>query len=137
MLVGHGNENVLRNEEVLAALGYEPVGFSSADSALAAARTSPGRFDIVVVGHFGSATASLKLAATLHVLLVRVPIVLATKAALEIAADKLVNAGIVDVVRWPLLADEIAVALAHGAMLSRTGLTPAPLHRLPPATSLH
>ncbi|HEU0148549.1 MAG TPA: two-component system VirA-like sensor kinase [Bradyrhizobium sp.] len=136
MLVGHGNDNVLRNEEVLAALGYEPVGFSSAEAALAAARVSPSRFDIVVVGHFGSATASLKLAATLHGLLPRVPIVLATKAALEIGADKLVNAGIIDVVRWPLLADEIAVALAHGAMLSRGAPTP-PHHHVPPVASLH
>jgi len=89
------------------------------------------------VGRFGSASASLKLAATLHGLLPRVPIVLATKAALEIGADKLVNAGIVDVVRWPLLADEIAIALAHGAMLSRTGVAPTPHQRATPAASLH
>jgi signal transduction histidine kinase len=138
MLIAQGNDNVLRNEEVLAALGYEPVGFSSADSALSAARSSPARFDIVVVGHCGSATASLKLAAILHGLLPRVPIVLATKAALEIGADRLVNAGIVDVVRWPLLADEIAIALAHGAMLGRVpGLPPAPPHRAAPVPSLH
>ncbi|MGC2082467.1 MAG: two-component system VirA-like sensor kinase [Bradyrhizobium sp.] len=140
MLAAQGNDNVLRNEEVLAALGYEPVGFSTADSALAAARTNPHRFDIVVVGHSGSATASLKLSATLHSLLPRVPIVLATKAALEIGADRLVHAGIVDVVRWPLLADEIALALAHGAMLGRnvnTNITVASPHRAPPATSLH
>jgi len=138
MLAAQGNDNVLRNEEVLAALGYEPVGFSTAESALAAARTSPNRFDIVVVGHSGSATASLKLAATLHGLLPRVPIVLATKAALEIGADRLVNAGIVDVVRWPLLADEIALALAHGAMLGRnTNIAAASPYRAPPAASLH
>jgi CheY-like chemotaxis protein len=136
MLVAQGNENVLRNEEVLAALGYEPVGFSTADSALAAARTSPNRFDIVVVGHSGSATASLKQATTLHGLLPRVPIVLATKAALEIGADRLVQAGIVDVVRWPLVADEIALALANGAMLGRNITAAAPRHA-PPATSLH
>jgi hypothetical protein len=39
-------------------------------------------------------------------------------------------------VRWPLLADEIAVALAHGAMLSRGAPTP-PHHHVPPVASLH
>jgi CheY-like chemotaxis protein len=45
------------------------------------------------------------------------PIVLATKTTAEIGADTLVAAGIADVVRWPIVAEEIATALAHGLVL--------------------
>jgi hypothetical protein len=137
MLVAQNIECVMRDEEVLAALGYEPVGFSTQDSALAASRADPARFDIVVVGHFGSTAAAISLASAIHAVIPRVPIVLATKAAFEIAADTLVTAGIVDVVRWPLLADEVAVALAHGAMLGRNDATSPPRHAGSPIVSMH
>ena len=136
MLVACSIECVMRDEEVLAALGYEPVGFSTADSARAACRADPTRFDLVVVGHFGSTAAAISLASDLHAIIPRVPIVLATKAAFEIAADTLVTAGIVDVVRWPLLADEVAVALAHSAMLGRNEVTPVQRH-VSASTVLH
>jgi signal transduction histidine kinase len=115
MLVAHDAERVLRDEEMLAALGYEPVGFTNADAALAACRADPTRFDMAVVGHFGLAARSLELAAALHASAPRLPIVLASKAAIEIGADTLVRAGISDVVRWPIVAEEIAMALDGSA----------------------
>jgi hypothetical protein len=42
--------------------------------------------------------------------------VLASKAAIEIGADP---AGISDVVRWPIIAEELAMALAHSSALTR------------------
>jgi DNA-binding NtrC family response regulator len=113
MLVPGDGERVLRDEEMLAALGYEAVGFSTADAALAACKESPERFDMVVIGQFGPLSRSLELATALHTIVPRTPIVLAAKAALEIGADSLVAAGICDVVRWPTVAEEIAIALAH------------------------
>ena len=113
MLVARDAERVLRDEEMLAALGYEPVGFTNADAALAACRAAPKRFDMAVVGPFG-----LQLAAALHASAPRLPIVLASKAAIEIGADTLVRAGISDVVRWPIVAEEIALALAHSSPLA-------------------
>jgi DNA-binding NtrC family response regulator len=104
---------------MLAALGFEPVGFTNADAALAACRTNPNRFDMVVVGHFGLAARSLELAAALHASAPRLPIVLASKAAIEIGADTLVRAGISDVVHWPIVAEEIAMALAPSSPLTR------------------
>lgn len=121
LLVAREGERVLRDEEMLAALGYEPVGFATADAALSACRADPDRFDIVIVGHFGSAARTLELAAALHAIVPRVPIVLASKAAIEIGADTLVTAGIFDVVRWPIVTEEIAIALARGAALARLG----------------
>jgi hypothetical protein len=43
----------------------------------------------------------------------------ANDAAIEISADTLVTAGIVDVVRWPIVTEEIATALDRGAALKR------------------
>ena len=47
LLVAHDAESVLRNEEMLAALGYEPVGFTNSDAALAACRADADRFDVL------------------------------------------------------------------------------------------
>jgi hypothetical protein len=41
--------------------------------------------------------------------------VLASKAAIEVGADTLARAGVSDVVRWPIVAEEIAMALAHSS----------------------
>lgn len=120
MIVALDEERVLRDEETLAALGYEPVGFAAADAALAACRADPDRFDMAIISQFGSVGQSLELAAVLHATVPRLPIVLAGKGAIEIGADTLVSAGIADIVRWPLAAEEIAVALAHCAAASRT-----------------
>jgi signal transduction histidine kinase/CheY-like chemotaxis protein len=113
LIVGSGDARLLRDEEMLAALGYEPVGFSSADAALAACRATPERFDTLVVGCLGSAGRSLELAAALHAAAPRLPIVLASKSIEEIGADRLVAAGVTDVVHWPIVAPQIAAALHH------------------------
>jgi DNA-binding NtrC family response regulator len=104
---------LLRDEETLAALGYEPIGFTRADAALAACRATPERFDMLVVGHLGSAASALELAATLHAAAPQLPIVLATPSADEIGADALLAAGVADVVHWPIIAAEMAAALDH------------------------
>jgi signal transduction histidine kinase len=119
MLVAHDTERVLRDEEMLAALGYEPVGFTNADAALAACRANPNRFDMAVVDHFGLAARSLELAAALHASAPRLSIVLASKATIEVGADTLARAGISDVVRWPIVAEEIAMALAYRSAVTR------------------
>jgi signal transduction histidine kinase len=124
MLVAHDGELILRDEEMLAALGYEPVGFATANAAIDACRANRDRFDIAVVGHFGPVGRAIELAAALHAIAPRVPIVLASKAAIEIGADTLVATGISDVVRWPIVAEEIAMALAHGSALTRPEANP-------------
>ena len=92
-------------------------------------------FDAVVVGHFGLTARSLELAAALHASVPRVPIVLASKAAIEIGADTLVSAGISDVVRWPIVAEEIAMALARNSAL--THLEDRPQRRPAVALPMH
>lgn len=115
MILARDGERVLRDEEILAALGYEPVGFTTADAALAACRANPNRFDMLVVGNLGAIALSLEAVAALHSTVPRVPIVLAAEAAIEIGADTLVSAGISDVVRWPIVVEEIAMALTNSS----------------------
>jgi signal transduction histidine kinase len=124
MLVAGDGERVLRDEEMLAALGYEPVGFATADAALAACRANLERFDMIIVGQFGSLARSLELATELHATVPSIPIMLAINSAIEIGADTLMAAGISDVVRWPILAEEIAIAIAQNSKWSRIAAQP-------------
>jgi signal transduction histidine kinase len=137
MLVVVENDRLLRDEETLAALGYEPIGFNNADAAIAACRANPERFDAAVVGHLGSAAVSLKLAAALHDTAPRLPILLAAKAAIEIRADTLVAAGIFDVVHWPIVAEEIAIALTRRPESKKVDMLRSQLLAGPPTPSLH
>lgn len=131
LMVASDSSRLLRDEEMLAALGYEPVGFTAADPALAACRAAPQRFDALVVGQLGSTVSSLELAAALHAAVPHLPIVLATKSTAEIDADTLVNAGIADVVGWPIVAEEIAAALNRCSALKRhEARTPRAAHLL-------
>jgi signal transduction histidine kinase len=114
LVVDNDRARLLRDEEMLAALGYEPVGFTSADDALAACRATPKRFDALVVGHLGPAMLALDLAAALHAAAPRPPIVLATASANEISTDALAAAGVFEIVRRPLVSTEIAAALRRG-----------------------
>jgi signal transduction histidine kinase/CheY-like chemotaxis protein len=126
LVVATDHARLLRDEEMLAALGYEPVGFATADAAVAACRSRPERFDALVVGHFGSPIASLQLAAALHDAAPDLPIVLAAKFAQEIGADTLLAAGIADVVHWPIVAAEVAPALHHCLTQTRFDAAAAP-----------
>jgi DNA-binding NtrC family response regulator len=133
MLVARDDDCMLRDEEMLAALGYEAVGFVTADAALAACRANPGRFDMAVVGQLGSIGQTIELATALHVLIPRLPIVIAINSAIEISADTLMTAGISDVVRWPIVAEEIAITLAQNSTWSSV-ITYAEPHLLPSPT---
>jgi signal transduction histidine kinase len=111
LVVEASSERLLADEEMLAALGYEPVGFTRADDALAACRAMPKRFDALVIGHLVPANSALDLAAALHESVPDVPILLATASADEIGADALLAAGVSAVVHRPLISAEIASAL--------------------------
>jgi CheY-like chemotaxis protein len=124
LVVDDDRARLLRNEEMLAALGYEPVGFTGTGDALEACRATPERFDALVVGHLGPAMPALALVAALHAAAPRPPIVLATASANEISTDALAAAGIFEVVRRPLISREIAAALSRGLAVRETTLGP-------------
>ena len=111
LVVEDDRERLLRDEEVFAALGYEPVGFTRAADAQARCRESPERFDVVVVGHLAPMAAALDLAVGLREIAPGLPILLAAASADDLGANALVAAGISDVVAWPIIATEMAGAL--------------------------
>lgn len=113
LVIENERERLLRDEEALAALGYEPVGFTRAADALAACRAAPERFDAMLVGHLMPSTAAVELAAVLHQAAPRLPILLATASSKEIGPDALISAGISEVLHWPLGFAELAAALAR------------------------
>jgi signal transduction histidine kinase len=112
LIIESERDRLLRDEEMLAALGYEPVGFRLPDDALAACRSAPDRFDAVVVGDASPAGNDFDVAHALHKILTKRPILLATASTTNIDITALAAAGISEVLHRPLVA-EVAAALAR------------------------
>jgi signal transduction histidine kinase len=119
MIVESDQDHLLQDEERLAALGYEPVGFERADDALAACRSEPDRFDVFLVSHGSQAQSSLDLARALHEIAPLQPVLLAATSTTDIGVNTLTEAGISEMLRWPLTSTELAAALAR--CLRRSG----------------
>ena len=114
VLVLEDDENrLLRDEEILAALGYEPVGFSAIFPALSACKANPQRFDAFLIGHLSSIGSAISVSSKLHQISPDCPILLAARSAIEIDANALISAGICEIVRWPLIPGEVVAALNH------------------------
>jgi signal transduction histidine kinase/CheY-like chemotaxis protein len=103
---------LLRHEEVLAALGYEPVGFTGPQEAAQACAVR-SRFDAALVCHQSSANFALDFAATLRELAPNLPIILATSSARDLDAPLLAASGVSEVVHHPLTSAELAGALSR------------------------
>jgi signal transduction histidine kinase len=102
----------LHAEEILAALGYEPIGFDSVDDAFVAYGTLR-HFDAILVFNFTWTSAGVECAGRLHKLAPRTPIVLATWSVYDVSAQELAIAGVSEIVSWPLVASEIAAAMSR------------------------
>jgi CheY-like chemotaxis protein len=118
--LGHGEtvlvletdpDRLLRDEELIAALGYEAVGFTRIADARATYLASPERFDVAVVGHAWPPESVLELTTALRNASPDLLILLATSSSDAFGAMTLARAGISEVVSWPIKAAEIAVAL--------------------------
>ena len=124
---------LLRHEEILAALGYEPVGFTGAQEA-AQACAVPARFDAALVCHQPGATFALDFATALRDLAPNLPIILATSSAGDLDAPLLAASGVSEVVHHPLTSAELAGALSRclatsvAPLLQSYGAKPDALH---------
>jgi len=105
-------ERLLRHEEILAALGYEGVGFTGSQEAVQAC-AERARFDAALVCHQPGASFALDFATTLHELAPSLPIVLATTSARDLDAQLLAASGVSEVVHHPLTSAELASALSR------------------------
>jgi signal transduction histidine kinase len=120
LIVESERERLLPDEDKLAALGYEPVGFEHARDALAACRAESGRFDIILLSYGSQAQGGLDLARAFHEIVPLKPVLLAVTSLIDINASALAEAGISEVLRWPLASTEVAAALARCLRASAT-----------------
>jgi signal transduction histidine kinase len=129
--LGHGQTVLLLNEEpgrllideeMLAALGYKPVGFAHADDAFAAYQAAPVRFDAVVISHVRS-TQAAEIVASLSRWEPDIPIVWAAASADDLSWPVAAAA----CVRYPLSGTELAGTLTRClAQRSRSSVMPMP-----------
>jgi signal transduction histidine kinase/ActR/RegA family two-component response regulator len=111
LLVDDEESLVQLEEEVLAELGYEPIGFASAEQAWAAFQQEPERFDAVITDQTMPDLTGLALLERIRALRPELPAILCSgvsNAALENAARA---ARVSAVLRKPLRQAELAAAL--------------------------
>jgi PAS domain S-box-containing protein len=100
-------------EEMIANLGYEPVGFTSSLAALEAFREAPERFHAVLSDDAMPDMTGSELAKAVRAIRPEIPIVLMSGFVSGELASRARAAGIVDVLGKPLVSREIGRALAR------------------------
>jgi len=107
-------DRLLRHEEVIAALGYEPVGFTQPAEAANACQAAPARFDAALLcGHGPAVDDALRLLAPFRKGPADLSIIVATPSARALDARSLARAGVSAVVGQPFIASELAATLAR------------------------
>jgi signal transduction histidine kinase/ActR/RegA family two-component response regulator len=112
LLVDDEEALVRLGEEVIASLGYEPVGFTSGAEALAAFRESPERFQAVLSDESMPEMTGSDLARELRALRPELPIVLMSGYVTPQFAARARELGVAEVLAKPLVARDIARSLA-------------------------
>ncbi|MER8638601.1 two-component system VirA-like sensor kinase [Mesorhizobium sp. M1365] len=100
-------------EEMLAALGYEPVGFDRSPAALSAFRADPERFDLVLTDEVMPDITGIEFSGRLHKIRPDLPVVLMTGYGRQLRSRQLTAAGISEVIKKPLLSAAVAQCLAR------------------------
>ena len=113
LLVDDERPLVLLGEEMLASIGYEPVGFDKSSAALAAFRADPDRFDLVLTDELMPEMTGTELATALHEIRPEVPIILMTGHGGRVDAREVRAVGIREVLKKPLLSADLAQGLAR------------------------
>jgi PAS domain S-box-containing protein len=113
LLVDDEEALVMLGEELLASLGYEPIGFTGSLAALEAFRAEPQRFDIVLSDETMPEMTGTELAREIHKLRTDIPIVLMSGYSGPRLSERARAAQVSNVLRKPLQAREIAESLAR------------------------
>ena len=100
-------------EELLAGLGYEPVGFASSVQALAEFQRDPDRFDLVLTDEVMPEMTGTALAQAVHAVRPDLPVVLASGYGGPQLAARAAGAGVTVLLRKPLVRAELARAMAQ------------------------
>jgi PAS domain S-box-containing protein len=112
LLVDDEETLVRLGEEMIAELGYEPVGFTSSVAALATFREAPQRFNAVLSDEAMPDMTGSELALEIRKIRPDIPIVLMSGYVTTALSTRARDAGVVEVLNKPLVARDIARSLA-------------------------
>jgi CheY-like chemotaxis protein len=120
LLVDDEEYLVRLGEEMMAELGYEPVGFASSTAALEAFRATPERFDAVLSDESMPEMTGSELARAIREIRGDIPIVLMSGYVTPALTQRARDAGVLDVLAKPLVARDIARCLADALQTRRS-----------------
>jgi CheY-like chemotaxis protein len=112
-LVDDESALVQSGEEVIAALGYEPVGFTSSVAALDAFRADPEAFDAILSDEMMPELSGSAMAAEVRKLRGDIPIVLMSGFVTPALTTRARTAGVSEVLSKPLISEDIGRCLAN------------------------
>jgi CheY-like chemotaxis protein len=113
MVVDDERALVALAEETLAELGYEPVGFDSSAAALAAFRSEPQRYDLVISDEAMPDLTGTELAREIRQCRPDIPIILVSGLGGSQLAKVAAASGVSEVLRKPLQRRDLAESLAR------------------------
>jgi CheY-like chemotaxis protein len=113
MIVDDERPLVALAEEIVAGLGYEPVGFVSSRVALDAFRAAPYRFDAILTDESMPDLIGMELARQIRTLRPSIPIILMSGHGDAQLASRAEEVGVDEVLHKPLHGRDIAHALAN------------------------
>ena len=113
MIVDDEPSLVALAEEILAQLGYEPIGFESSAAALKAFADEPTRFDLVLTDEMMPELTGTALALEIHRIRSDIPILIMSGYVNSVDNSTARAAGVNEVLRKPLQSRDIAEALAR------------------------
>lgn len=113
LLVEDEKPLMLLAEEMLAALRYEPAGFTRAPEALAEFRADPWRFDMVALDHLMPGMTGIELAKHLRMARPDIPIVMISGYTGPLLNQEALSAGIDEILTKPLDFQQLAEAMAR------------------------
>jgi PAS domain S-box-containing protein len=117
MIVDDEGMLVALAEEMLAGLGYEPVGYQSSSAALQAFRANPQRFDLVLTDEAMPDLVGTELAREIRLIRPEIPIILMSGHGGATLENRAAAMGVNEVLHKPLqradLAESLARALAN------------------------
>jgi len=113
LLVDDERPLVALGEEMLAELGYEPVGFDSSSTALQAFRAEPQRFDVIVTDEAMPDLIGTELAREIRRLRPAIPIILMSGYGGTQLTARSAAVGVNEVLRKPLQSRDLAESLAR------------------------
>jgi nitrogen-specific signal transduction histidine kinase len=114
---------LMKQEEIIAALGYEPSGFSRLAELQEAYAVAPWSFDVALICCPHVSASRLEAVAALRRAAPSLPIILAVSSSTGLDGPMLAAAGVTEIIGLPLISSELADALTRCSrrMATRTG----------------